>query len=159
MFPNARYVFGAEEYAYWQREAARGDDLAARIWTDSTLPVVTAGRADLVASDHRLDDGLWFTPAPGHTPGMFRVDLIAGEERLIFATDIIHHPLQCHMPEQSTVFCVDGAMAGRTRRAFLEEVAGTGAIVMPEHFSWPVAGRVERDGDAFRYVYLDGRRL
>jgi glyoxylase-like metal-dependent hydrolase (beta-lactamase superfamily II) len=158
-FPNARYIFGAEEYAYWEKVVARGDDLACRVWTDSALPVVAAGRADLVPMDHRIDDGLWFRPAPGHTPGMFRVDLMAGGQKLIFATDIIHHPLQLHLPDQSTIFCADPRQAAETRRAFLEEVADTGTIIMPEHFSWPVAGRVEREGDAYRYVYLDGRRF
>ena len=35
---------------------------------DSVLPVIAAGRAELVANDFSLDDEVWLEPSPGHTP-------------------------------------------------------------------------------------------
>lgn len=153
-FPSARYILGELEYEYWGTQTRRGDDLAMRVWSDSALPIVEAGRAELVAMDFRLDDTICFSPVPGHTPGMFAVHLSLGEQEVVFATDTIHHPIQARQPDWSTVFCVDREAAARTRRTFLDAVADTKTIVIPEHFSYPVAGRVVRDNEAFRFVHI-----
>src|SRR3954453_13161397 len=48
-FPNARYLLCRDEWEHWNREGASG--YAATI-DDAVRPVVDAGLADLVASDH-----------------------------------------------------------------------------------------------------------
>ncbi len=159
-FPNATYWFGEEECACWEAQVKAGDDLAGRIWTDSVLPVIAADRARLVPMNHRFSEAIRFVGAPGHTPGMFRVDVDIPDGKLIFATDIMHQPLQVRLPEWSTVFCTDGELAVRTRKAFLEEVADSGAILFPEHFAFPVAGRIVSVADGgYAYQYLDGQVL
>jgi len=40
---------------------------------ESVLPVVEANRAELVTSDHELNDYIRLTPTPGHTPDHFAV--------------------------------------------------------------------------------------
>jgi glyoxylase-like metal-dependent hydrolase (beta-lactamase superfamily II) len=65
-FPNARYVFGAEEFAYWTEMNAKAEVLA---FNDSVLPVVEAKRADLVASDHALGDLIHLMPTPRYVRG------------------------------------------------------------------------------------------
>ena len=52
-FANARYVFGKTEYEYW-RDHSDAPDKAA-VFGDSVKPIADAGKADLVASDARLD--------------------------------------------------------------------------------------------------------
>lgn len=116
--------------------------------------MLDAGKAELVASDFRLDEHIWFEPAPGHTPGQFVAHVQAGEQKIIFATDAVHHPLQVAFPEHSTIFCEDKAQAVETRMALLEAVADTDTILVPEHFAFPVAGRVVREGGGYRYRYL-----
>lgn len=158
-FPNATYWFGAEECAHWEARMKAGDDLAGRIWTDSVLPILSAGIARVVPMSHDMGGGITFHPAPGHTLGMFRVDVEIDNGKLIFATDIMHQPIQARLPDLSTVFCTDGALAAETRKAFLAEVADTGTILFPEHFAFPVAGQVIRSGGRYAYRYLDGRVL
>src|SRR6202166_3102014 len=65
-FPKARYVFGESEYRYWQEAHAKAPVPA---FGDSALPVMEAGRAELVSGDHALDDHVRLLPTPGHTPG------------------------------------------------------------------------------------------
>ena len=77
-FPNAKYIFGRLEYEYWEQQVRNGRALAAMIWTDSCLPVVEAGQADLVEADHRVSNRIWLTPTFGHTPGHFCVNVDAG---------------------------------------------------------------------------------
>lgn len=156
-FPNATYYIGQIEYDYWEKQARQGVDLPARIWTDSVLPLVDSGKALIVPEDYRLSDDIWFSHAPGHTPGQFMVNVQAGDTRLIFATDAIHHPLQVYMPQHATIFCEDKPLAVETRMKLLNEAADTDAVIFPEHFAYPVAGRVKREGNGFRYEYVDAK--
>ena len=152
-FPNAKYVFGRVECEYWEAQVNAGNDLAGRIWTDSCLPVLRSGRAELVEMDADLGDGLRLLPAPGHTPGMFCVSVDRGEGQVIFVADVFHHPLQCREPDWSTSFCVDPALATKTRRALFAEIADTPTLVVPEHVPFPTIGRIESDGERFRYRF------
>src|SRR5579864_5719821 len=52
-FPNARYVFSEQEVAYWTAQHAK-DPIACI--ADSVLPILDAKKADLVKSDHELND-------------------------------------------------------------------------------------------------------
>ena len=153
-FPKARYIFGRVECEYWEARVNEGDDLAGRIWTDSCLPLIRSGRAELLEMDADLGGGLRLRPAPGHTPGMFCVELdCTGGQRILFAADVLHHPIQCREPDWSTCFCVDPAQAAATRRELFAEIADTEVIIVPEHVPFPTAGRIESDGARFRYRF------
>lgn len=155
-FPNARYLFTRDEWAFWKSDAARlprersGDYIG-----DSVMPIVDAGLADFVAMDHRINGEVSLVPQPGHTPGLVGVALRSGREQALLASDLLHSPLQCRYPEWSTRFCVDADQSRRTRVDFLERHAGTGTMVIPTHFPSPSAGTIERDGKAYRFRYLD----
>jgi glyoxylase-like metal-dependent hydrolase (beta-lactamase superfamily II) len=153
-FPNAKYIFGRIECEYWEDQVNKGYDLPGRIWTDSCLPLIRSGRAELVEMDARLGDDLHLSPAPGHSPGMFCVNVACGgDRRIMFVADVLHHPLQCREPEWSTCFCFDPAQAAVTRRRLFEEIADSDTIIVPEHVPFPTAGRIESDGDRFRYCF------
>lgn len=157
-----RCLFLAEEcggMAYQDRDRARAgshehDGRLPRLWTDSVLPIVAAGRAKLVEMDHDFGDGISLTPSPGHSPGHFCVNVRSGGQHVMFTGDVMHHPIQCREPDWSSSFCEDQAWAARSRRALFEQVADTGIIVVPEHFPYPTAGTIQRDGSRFRYDFL-----
>ena len=64
----------------------------------------------------------------------------------------MHHPAQCAHPEWQSRADVDPAQALRTRKRFLERCAETGPLVFGTHFAGPTAGRIVRDGAAFRFA-------
>ena len=57
-------------------------------------------------------------------------------------------------PDWSTIFDWDPKQAAQSRKRFLGEVAGTGTFVLPIHFPHPTTGRVEADGERFRYAFV-----
>ncbi|MGH8326631.1 MAG: MBL fold metallo-hydrolase, partial [Steroidobacteraceae bacterium] len=118
------------------------------------LPLIESGHAQLVEADAQLAPDIRLIPTPGHTPGHFCVAVESRGEKAVFVGDLMHHPLQCREPQWSSCFCVDQQHAARTRRQFFEAVADTGTIIVPEHFPYPTAGRIVRDGDAFRWKFL-----
>ena len=146
-FPNARYLFARTEYTHWQGDT---NDRTRAIMEDSVQPVVDAGLVDLVASDHGVAEGVRLEPTPGHTPGHVSVYIESRGERAVITGDLMHHPVQCAHPEWPSSADEDPVLAMQTRRKFLEAHADTPTLVFGTHFATPSAGRIVRDGDAFR---------
>jgi len=152
-FPRAKYVFHKREYAAWEEATARGDQPPGEVWRMNCLPIVEAGQALLVDDDYSLDDTVWLTPTPGHSPCHCCVNIRSGGQRAVVTGDMMHHALQCREPDWSTIFCWDPAQAARSRREFLTSIADTGTLVLPVHFPAPTAGLVSADGNRFRYTF------
>ena len=153
-FPNAKYIFSRREYDFWAVvESEKGADPPGDVWRDSCLPIVEAGQALLVDDDHSLDDSIWLTPTPGHTPGHVCVNLKSNGQRAVFTGDLMHHALQCREPDWYSCFCWDTEMSNRSRRKILESVTDTDTLVVPCHFPGTTAGRVVSDGDRFDYRF------
>jgi glyoxylase-like metal-dependent hydrolase (beta-lactamase superfamily II) len=146
-FPNARYLFARSEYAHWEHTQ---DESSREVMQDSVQPVVDAGLVDLVDSDQVIAEGVHLEPTPGHTPGHVCVHIESQGEHAVITGDLMHHPVQCAHPEWRSSADHDPALAQRTRRKFLADCAGTPTLVLGTHFATPTAGRIVRDGDAFR---------
>lgn len=146
-FPKARYLFADKEFAYWNAENAKAPVLP---FADSVLPIVAAGRHELVSSAHELDDHIRLLPTPGHTPDHFAVAMGRGHDAAVITGDLIHSPIQARYPELSMRADVDPVQSGATRRAFLERYCDTDTICCTAHFGSPSRVRVRRWGEGFR---------
>ena len=69
----------------------------------------------------------------------------------VITGDLMHHPVQCAEPAWASNFDVDPEAAHRTRRAFLERYVDGPVQVLGTHFATPTAGRIVRDGPAWRF--------
>jgi glyoxylase-like metal-dependent hydrolase (beta-lactamase superfamily II) len=146
-FPNARYVFGRDEYEHW-RDHSEAPDKAA-VFNDSVKPVVDAGKAELVASDHRVCDEITLIPTPGHSPGHMSLHIKSDGETALLTGDIAHHPCQMAHLDWSSTADFDPLRSAVTRRELFSRVADTATLVIGGHFG---AGHIRRDGDAFKFV-------
>jgi glyoxylase-like metal-dependent hydrolase (beta-lactamase superfamily II) len=147
-FPNARYLIGQREFEHWNAE----DDAEQQaILGDSVRPILDAGLAELVEMDHVISPEIRLTPTTGHTPGHVSVLIESEGERAMITGDIMHHPCQIAHPEWAPSFDSDKAAAIVTRRRVLEESAEQPILVIGTHFPAPTAGRIRRDGAAFRF--------
>jgi len=148
-FPNARYVIARTEWDYWSHLE---DPETQGLLSGALRPVEAAGRLDLVAGDHQLAPGIQLEATPGHSPGHVSIHLESKGARAIVTGDLIHHPAQMARPEWWTTFDYDVEQARATRRRFLEQHAGSDTLIIGSHFAGTVAGRIARDGPAFRFV-------
>jgi len=155
-FPNARYIFSKREYDAWAEETRKGNEQPRDVWTKNCLPIVEAGQALLVDDDYALDDTVWLTPSPGHSPGHVCVNVKSGGAHAMFTGDVMHHALQCIEPGWSTIFCWDFEQSAQTRRTLLDQLADTDTLVIPTHFPGPTAGHVIGNGNGLRYRFIDG---
>ncbi len=155
-FPRAKYLFGRAEWEHWQEQAKRAGGKIERHHEDSVLPVIEAGQAVFVETDHEIEEGIRLEPSPGHTPGHVCVHLAAAGREAVITGDMMHHALQVAEPDWSTCFCTDPDLAARTRRAFFERYGGTDALILPGHFPTPTVGRIVRAGIGWRFAFVGG---
>src|SRR5580658_298321 len=70
-FPNARYVFTRPDVEHFGGGDAEPFHVEA--YVDSVLPIIEADQAHIVETEQsiyaELDEGIWLSPAPGHSPG------------------------------------------------------------------------------------------
>jgi len=149
-FPKARYVFSKKEVDTW-RDVSHPKFTRATL-EDSVLPVIEAGRAVLVSNDWTLDDEVRLEATPGHTPDHVAVRFDSKGASAVMSGDLMHSPVQCLHPEWRPWPDWDTEVAVATRRAFLERYCETSTLVCTAHFPLPSAGRIERAGEAFRFV-------
>jgi glyoxylase-like metal-dependent hydrolase (beta-lactamase superfamily II) len=157
-FRNARYVFGRRDFEYFKTDPD-GEALHNAAFIDSIVPVMEAGQGDVVEEDsiaHReIGNGVWLEPAFGHSPGCCTVNAQADGPPGVFWGDVIHHPVQLIRHDLPFAFDTDGASACKVRKATMERLADTDTMCFPAHFRRTSAGFVKRDGDAFRYEWID----
>lgn len=157
-FPNAKYIFHKDEYAYWEHTANAGGGppgpAPTKSWGTDCLPIVEAGQALLVDDTYELDDTFTLTPTPGHSPCHCCVNITSKGQRAVVTGDLMHHALQCREPNWFTVFDSNREQAVASRKAFLASVANTQAIVLPVHFPMPTAGLVTPLGSGYDFKFV-----
>jgi glyoxylase-like metal-dependent hydrolase (beta-lactamase superfamily II) len=146
-FPKARYLFSERELAHWTALHAK-DPIT--YMADSVLPIIDAKQADLVRSNHVLNDHIRLMSTPGHTPDHFSVAVGRGRDDAVLTGDLIHSPLQARYPEISYRADFDSKQSAATRRAFLERYCDTATLCCTAHFPQPSSGRISRWGEGFR---------
>lgn len=152
-FPNARYLFGEQEFEHWNREdhgALERLDVEA-VMADSVQPILDAGLAELVSSTHRVCDELSFIPTPGHTPGHVSVLVESNGEMALITGDVLHHPCQFTHPEWPSSPDADPQANLATRRELFERFTDTPTLIIGTHFASPTAGRLRLDQGSYRF--------
>jgi glyoxylase-like metal-dependent hydrolase (beta-lactamase superfamily II) len=149
-FPHARYLIGRAEYEHWSSD--QSDKEQTEVMGDSVKPIFDAGLADMVEMDHCIAPEIRLMPTPGHTPGHVSVVIESKGETAVITGDMIHHPIQMAHPNWATPYDSNRRAAEETRRAMLKDWSEKPVLVIGTHFAAPTAGRVERDGEAFKFA-------
>ena len=152
-FPNARYLFADREFDYWT--ARHKDEAEVLPWiTDSVLPIMAAGRVDLVKSAHAFDEVVTLVPTPGHTIDHYSVRVGKPGADALITGDMIHSPLQARYPDLSARPDYDPKQSAATRRKLFGEICDTSTLVCTAHFPSPSIGRLVSRQDAFDFVAM-----
>jgi glyoxylase-like metal-dependent hydrolase (beta-lactamase superfamily II) len=151
-FTRARHLYTRRELDHAASDDGSGP---ADLYVDSVAPIVAAGLADVVAEDADLGGSLRLEPAAGHSPGHVSLWIESEGETAVVTGDALHHPVQCAEPGWGWLDDLDAAVARVTRRDLLDRVARHRALLIGTHFPSRPAGRVEVDGDSWRFVPVD----
>jgi glyoxylase-like metal-dependent hydrolase (beta-lactamase superfamily II) len=152
-FPKAKYLFADRELEHWT--AKEKEDPAGHPWiTDSVLPIVQARRAEVVKSDHRLNELVQFIPTPGHTIDHFSVLVGKSGSDALITGDMIHSPLQARYPELGMRADFDSTEAGKSRRKVFERFCDSPTLMCMAHFPSPSMGKIARWGEGFKFISI-----
>jgi glyoxylase-like metal-dependent hydrolase (beta-lactamase superfamily II) len=149
-FPRARYLIGRTEFEYWQAEEAGSQHPERSPFHDSVKPVVEAGLVDLVETDHQVCPEISLEPTLGHTPGHVSIRIRSQGEEALITGDFAHHPCQLARPDWASPADFDKAASTATRRRVFAALEASPVLVIGTHFASPTAGRVVKDGEAWR---------
>ena len=144
-FPNATYLFGKDEMAFWKQDPEANH----RSWQDSVQPVLDGGQGKIVEENYEIEPGVSLVPAHGHSPGHVMLKLDDGNLVAYIIGDVIHHPVQVEHPNWSSQFCWDADKASAMRSAILETVADRDQWLIPAHFPTPTAVRIKSSQNGF----------
>jgi glyoxylase-like metal-dependent hydrolase (beta-lactamase superfamily II) len=118
------------------------------------LPIIAAGRHEIVKSDHVLSNQIKLIPTPGHTIDHFSVHVGKPGRDAILIGDVVHSPIQARYPELVHFVDYDGEQGVQSRRALFERFVDTPTLLCTAHFPSPSIGRLTRWGTSFEFVSL-----
>jgi len=146
-FPNARYLLGKKEWAHWSNEP-EGPDREVR--NDSVRPILEAGLADLVATDHRITPEVCLEPTPGHTPHHQSLLLESDGARVFYPADLM--PTSAHIPLPWIMgYDVEPLRTLESKRWILRRAVDEDWRLVFEHDAYVMSGRVAVDGKGYGF--------
>jgi glyoxylase-like metal-dependent hydrolase (beta-lactamase superfamily II) len=144
-FPNARYVVQAGEYHYATHTNER---TAASYFPPNFVPVLEAGRLELIDGEREIVPGITAIPTPGHTPYHQGFLLESAGERAFYLADLV--PTHAHLPLAWIMgYDVEPLVTLETKRRILRRAVDERWLVIFEHDASVPWGRVTHDGKAY----------
>ncbi|TNB47627.1 MBL fold metallo-hydrolase [Martelella lutilitoris] len=152
-FPNARYVFGEKEYAFWSDDARMGTPAEGGHQSVKKLVTPLVDQATFIGGGDEVVPGITAMDAFGHTPGHLIFMLNSGDERLLLTADTANqYVLSLQRPDWHVRFDMDKEMAAATRKKVFDMVAAERIPFLGYHMPFPAVGYVEKVGDGYRFM-------
>jgi len=157
-FPNARFVMWRSEWEYWTADPSLAElqlddhlkDML-RQWARTYLSPLR-DRIVLIDGETEIVPGITALAAPGHTPGHMALAVASDGALLLHLVDVVLDPFQLEHPDWVAAFDYDPVQVVTTRRRLFDRAADERALVLCYHFPFPGLGRVERDGEGWRWM-------
>ncbi len=151
-FPNARYLIAQREWDFWRNAGPAALERTGDFLTDSVLPIIDSGQAEMIGDSHALKSDISIEPVHGHTPGQKMLRLGSGAGQALLTADMMHHPLQLRIRNGARGSASIRTWRGRPGSNFLKENANSGRLIFPTHFPSPTGGpdRARRQGLSLR---------
>ena len=143
--PNARYVVQHGEYHYATHLNER---TAASYFAANFVPVLEAGRFDLVDGEHEVVAGVRVMPTPGHVPFHQCILLSSRGEQAIYLGDLA--PTSAHLALPWIMgYDVEPLVTLETKRRVFARALAEGWRLIFEHDATVATGRLAHDGKTY----------
>jgi glyoxylase-like metal-dependent hydrolase (beta-lactamase superfamily II) len=144
-FANARYVVQAGELAYASHTNER---TAGSYFPHNFVPLVEAGRFDLIEGEREIVPGIRSLPTPGHTPFHQSLLLESDGARAVYLADLV--PTVAHLPLPWIMgYDVEPLVTLETKRRILARAQAEDWLAIFEHDPSTPWGLVGNDGKSY----------
>jgi glyoxylase-like metal-dependent hydrolase (beta-lactamase superfamily II) len=156
LFPDANLMMGREEWDYWWDPATVdeiGEARAAFAVGAKRRMEAIEDRVEFFGDGDEILPGIAAVASFGHTPGHMAFELRSGSESALVVGDAIgNHHVAFARPEWPSGTDQDTDRGIETRLRLLDRLASEDMRFVGFHLPDGGMGRVERHGDAYRFV-------
>lgn len=152
-FPNARYVFGAVEFDYWNKgeniSEARGK--TRELFMQIAVPF--AEQATFINPGDDVVSGVRAVEAYGHSRGHMAYRLeSAGQQLLLWADTCNHYVVSLQRPDWHVAFDDDTEQAVATRNRILAMLHAEKMPLIGHHMPFPGIGFIDKRSEHYYWV-------
>ncbi|OOY07264.1 MBL fold metallo-hydrolase [Thioclava sp. F36-7] len=155
-FANAQHMMGKDEFEYWLNpETLDTIDDGRKTFAAGALRrlEILEDQIDTFGDGEEILPGIMAQMTPGHTPGHMSFHVKNGNTQAFIIGDaIVNHYLAFAAPGMEAGSDQNPELGAKTRVALLDQLATDNLPIIGYHLPEGGLGRVERDGDAYRYV-------
>ncbi|OOY04987.1 MBL fold metallo-hydrolase [Thioclava sp. F28-4] len=155
-FANAQHMMGKDEFEYWLNpETLDTIDDGRKTFAAGALRrlEILEDQIDTFGDGAEILPGIMAQMTPGHTPGHMSFHVKNGNTQAFIIGDaIVNHYLAFAAPGMEAGSDQNPELGAKTRVALLDQLATDNLPIIGYHLPEGGLGRVERDGDAYRYV-------
>jgi glyoxylase-like metal-dependent hydrolase (beta-lactamase superfamily II) len=145
-FPNARYVVQKGEYHYATHTNER---TAGSYFPHNYVPLVEAGRFDLIEGEREIVSGIRALPSPGHTPHHQSLLLESDGEHALYLADLV--PTSAHLPLPWIMgYDVEPLVTLESKRRLLGRALAEEWLMVFEHDATIPWGKLVHDGKSYQ---------
>lgn len=153
VYRNARYVFGAAEYDFWQKNEGVRE---ARVFNQKlfmTICAPLAERATFIKPGDAVVGGIHAVDAAGHSPGLMAFHIESGGRRFMVTADTVtQYVMAVQRPDWHFEMDDDKDKAVATRKRILDMLATERLFFASFHMPFPGIGWIDRTSDGYRWV-------
>jgi len=156
LFPDAQYVMGAAEHAYWmQDDLVNAVEAADQQFVLGAVNSISVEGVEWVLAHDGFEvaPGIRLIDTPGHTPGHMSLIMESqGKQLMALGDSMSHIHTNFEHPEWYNDRDHDSDLTVTTRKRLLDMAAADRMSVLGYHFPFPGVGHVVRDGGAYRFL-------
>lgn len=141
-FPNATYVFPERDLDMCQHENGP-------VYRENLLPILEAGKFQLIDREWEVETGIRLVPALGHSPGQMVVWVSGPSSKAVISADTFHYAAQARNPHWKCRFDWDPNRAVVERKKLFEQACREEAMVLTSHLLDAAPARIVAHGNAF----------
>jgi len=154
VFTDAEHYIPKSEFDFWTQKPERAPAGLREMIEECRRHLLPVAHGIMSYEDgQEIAPGIYAVAAPDHTYGHFAIRLESKGQSLLHLVDTaVHFITGLERPQWTVGADLDKKRAVETRQRLLSQAADERLMVAGYHFPFPGVGRVQRYGDAFRYV-------
>jgi len=152
-FPNADVHICRDAWSLFTSESfyeANSNEYDRR---EHLLPIKDQVR--FVECDGEILPGFRMIPLPGHRAHHAGIEVESGGEKLLYAGDVVCHPLHIEHLNWHCWADSDHELARETRIRFAQMVTKNDSLVLIYHFEFPGLGHITPNGDGWKWEPIE----